>query len=724
MSETTRLDDWLKRAYRLAFFIHGDAETARQITVGAMNKLEVASNAQFKRNYYTPTGRSDAARASRSRVSMSDLQLLQRLVYAESERFERDQESAKKISETRLLVHFVKHLVRVSLKRNSFYATLAVMRILHAYSTSETTEVFNIVVQDPERVHDDYYFRSRKAQLMKELKSRFGELLACERGNRGEERFAAREPSQQEVERVRECLAQFTPWASQCVLPEKISPFDEAIKPLAFNGTEPDAEHRIEVNRIHTILHQSCLERIIAALSFSPTAERLAIPKFVMEHENQNTSDDWRNPPSLTDDELRSIKDILAAQAAHRKAAGCGSLRVLVDGNEQARIDLNETNLARFELDGSAELIEVSAVEQTGDVLLATHVLSFDELSSDNLTQAVTLEGGQKVSFQIQPVKDAHGEIVGASCGVKYEETALARKAALAWRRLNLSIFSNARSWVLNPAFVSALLLFAVVIGVLIYQSRGTANGPQLVKQPQPAPLPARVPGEQLPEIPKSVPPKEEKPVNRNENGPREIQKPNRRTESKPKASPETPAPQVEPDVAPPQPQIASAPEIYRIPLRATAGVSPERDRPTVRRGQRPFRVGTKLGDVRFLYVEVVGDEEFGKHIVETLQQQLSGNRIIITENPELADAALKISVRPEFDGEQSEKVLVSAVVRVVNANGFVIYPTRKNVTGWKYIGRAADLPPRIVQDLVAATSSARAKEGAYFLKVFITFSG
>ncbi len=86
-------DEWLDRAFRLAFFLHGDRETAKKIALGAMNKLETASTAQFKRHYYTPTGRAENSKITRSRVSLSDLQLLQRLVFVESEAFEREKES-------------------------------------------------------------------------------------------------------------------------------------------------------------------------------------------------------------------------------------------------------------------------------------------------------------------------------------------------------------------------------------------------------------------------------------------------------------------------------------------------------------------------------------------------------------------------------------------------------------------------------------------------------
>ena len=246
-----------------------------------MNKLETASNAQFKRHYYTPVGRAENSRAARSRVSLNDLQLLQRLVFVESEIFEREKEAAKQANEKNLLKFFIKQLVRITLKRNLFYVTLAVSRILHNYGTADAMEIYNIVVQDPERVHDDYYYRSRKGVLMKELKARFGDLLETVKVNRGEERFQTQNESENLCETVRESLKFFTPWNSECAIPEKFNPFDDIIKPFYFDKNDPDAEHLTEVNRIHAALHPNCFNRLTDALNLPAPEEKMAVGVFV-----------------------------------------------------------------------------------------------------------------------------------------------------------------------------------------------------------------------------------------------------------------------------------------------------------------------------------------------------------------------------------------------------------------------------------------------------------
>src|SRR5689334_2067884 len=130
-------DEWLNKAFQLAYFIHGDKATAMQIVTGAMTLLEVAAAAQDKRLYYTPTGRA-LARKARTKVSLSEIHLLQRLIYVESEPFEKRKEAIEtSLGEEDMITHFIKHLVKIGVKRNSFYVTLGLSRLLHTYTTSE-----------------------------------------------------------------------------------------------------------------------------------------------------------------------------------------------------------------------------------------------------------------------------------------------------------------------------------------------------------------------------------------------------------------------------------------------------------------------------------------------------------------------------------------------------------------------------------------------------------
>jgi len=81
-------DDLLNSAFDLAYLILGDRPASIYVAMAAMDKLKAASALQGRRLYYTPIGRS-AHPATRNKVNLSDLHLLQRLIYIESKLLER-----------------------------------------------------------------------------------------------------------------------------------------------------------------------------------------------------------------------------------------------------------------------------------------------------------------------------------------------------------------------------------------------------------------------------------------------------------------------------------------------------------------------------------------------------------------------------------------------------------------------------------------------------------
>src|SRR5215470_8759519 len=476
MERNTLIEESLARAFQLAYFIHGDRETALSIAAEALAKLEVAAAAQDKRLYYTPTGRTARAERFRTKVSVSELHLLQRLVYVESEPYERQAEQApgaESSDEEDMLIHFIKHLVRITIRRNSFYVTLGLGRLLHNYSTAETMEMYNVLVQDPGRVRDDYYYRSRKGRLMKELKERFGDRLSVTRGARGEERFQTDDAPGQNAELARECLREFTPWSTTCAIPAELDPYSEEIHDLAFDGSDPDREHAIEVNRFHAALHPDCFAHLAAGLKFASPAERLSTPYFRMAKDKNHDQDRKpprrsRRAPQLDEAELKAIKNALAERSSRRKTVAAGLLRVIVDGSERARLDLNRASRVRFETQECDELIEVRSAD---GILLATHLLSQDDLSeaAPQERSSIVLEGGQRISFST--VKNADGETAGATIDLSYRETRLSRAAALYLRRLCFTagdLWREPRSAAWKPALTFAALMI-VALGLIFY---------------------------------------------------------------------------------------------------------------------------------------------------------------------------------------------------------------------------------------------------------------
>src|SRR5262245_26451626 len=96
MNKVETRDAMLRQAFRLAYFIHSDRKLAVRIVTEAMSKLNAPAATQAKRSYYRTGGRSRTSGSKvislRTKVSLSKLHLLQRLVYVESEQHEGQEE--------------------------------------------------------------------------------------------------------------------------------------------------------------------------------------------------------------------------------------------------------------------------------------------------------------------------------------------------------------------------------------------------------------------------------------------------------------------------------------------------------------------------------------------------------------------------------------------------------------------------------------------------------
>ncbi|MBI3653498.1 MAG: hypothetical protein HY231_20910 [Acidobacteria bacterium] len=692
MDRTENVDAAMHHALQLAFFIHGDKATATQVAAQALSKLQLAAQAQDKRLYYTPSGRA-AARSARTKVSLGEHHLLQRLVYIESEAFEKRREAEGQVDAEDLMIHFIKHLMKITLKRNSFYVALGLSRLLHNYSTAETMEIYNLVVQDPERVRDDYYYRSRKARLMTEMKERFGELIKATRQNRGEERFESDTLSGLSKPLVSECLEQFTPWQTRCILPEKFDPTREVIKGLSFASKDPDAEHAIEVNRFHSLIHPDCYLHLVDALQFDTPANRLDIPRFYLAEKAQKPPRN-RHSSNWSDTDMDDMKNHLREQAARRKSFSANLLRLLVDGVEQQTMDLRRATQSQLYVQGDAELMEVIGVNGKEEVLLAVRL--FDEASVKNLRTAIRLEGGQEIAFTLTPSFDSVGEIEEMLVEVGYSETHLWRAARLAMRQ-SLTRWSEVMTggaivgWA-KPALALALLAL-LVAGVWFFARRGndfSKHQQQAQKEKQtpasnekrevaPTPEPKQNQEKpqqaenQNPQTPPATKPQEPPPAPRQNN---RQTSPVATTDSKRKS----------PDVSAPRHQVPLAPD-----QQDTIAIVPDT------RGSVPRPTGLLLPEVKSIALDVQGDEELNQQLTEKLTAAFaSTSRFKLVERNQ-ADALLKIFIKREKSGAVFS-------VRLANDKLFVIFPIEAKSASRKYTGSPEVVAAKILSDLVTAS--------------------
>lgn len=472
---TSQVTDRLERAYQLAFFILGSPEAAERIAIEAVDRLQVAVATQDRRYYYIPQGsQRQLGRTSgaRSKVNFSELHLLQRLIFDGTECEEKEQE-AMEIDDHRLLIHFLKHLVRITIKRNSFYVSLGIARLLHRYSITEAISLHGLVMQNPGRAKDNYYWRSRKSQLLQEMKTRFGDLLTLTRGAYGEERFIPRPNQARYADLVTLCLEQFMPWEIQCPLPQGEAHVSDRIPALDFDGDDPDEEHRTEVMRMHAVLHAQCFERLIAALRFDSPVTRLDLPEFFHHttHNQQFTEDSFQmietkpmNPGAMRaklearQNQRRSLQQKLRA------------VKILVDHQPRATLDLTTDNQIDFKWLEGEEFLEIRAGNEPG-ICLALYPIDYQMLQQAHTPTKFVIElaGGQKLNFVLTPERDAEGEVIGGEVSVTYPkpQSLLADWVRRLWPASELSFQASPYG---RYVFLAALLLICGFSSIALWR--------------------------------------------------------------------------------------------------------------------------------------------------------------------------------------------------------------------------------------------------------------
>lgn len=672
-------DELLNRAFDLAYFILGDRTASIYLAMSAMDKLKTASTIQDRRLYYVPTG-SAAYPAFRTKVSLSQLHLLQRLIYIEAEPFERLTEGQEKsLHRHDMIIRFIKHLVMITTKHNSFYVALGFCRLLHNYTTIETTEIYNLVIQDPDRGRDDYYYRSRKKHLLHELKDRFGGLLKTYHGYRGEERFKSEEDSGRYASLVQECLLRFMPWESSCVLPADIDPTKDIITPLQFRGRDPDEEHEIELRRIHTLLHPDCFERLAMTLGLDPTSQRLELPHFFTSSDGSGPMTGRLKPQALSQGELEAMRRYLGKNAARRKNTTRRLLSVLVDGDEQACFEVAQSSGVQIFVAEDSEMIEVRSVEQEEEVPLAIHPLTVRGRMKAPTESSVKLGAGQKLSFNVQPVKDSSSEVTSTVINITYQGGKAMRLISSLLGSLNPRpsgrIGSDPSRGLNYPILaLCSLLIVVCVAGFLIYlRSRNARPYPQLIAEQT----------------------KTMNQAGRSDQPPIDRPSPSSQP-AKPEHGAQGGGPRATSSGVPISPRKQK--QIPPPGSRQLPGSGSPREIETTR-AQGAGTAPTMLLEVKQVYVDSLGETPLSVQVRQMFINDLqSSGRFVVIESRNKADAVFKGSARQMSNGREG----VSVALRLVNAKGQVIWSTVSGRRGRTYAGYSAEVTNKITKDLLA----------------------
>ena len=570
-------DGSLNQAFRLAHSIYrckeSDRKTALKIVSEALRAVEVRLLIQHEADRHDPD--------TPTKVRWNTLQWFQLLIYCKSEEYEKQQESkhSASLSEEDMIIRYIKHLILTTSRRNSFHISLGLSRLLYDYGAAETMAIYDLVFQDPDSSTKkaDAYYRARKNKLMEELEKRFHGFVKIYQGPRGEKRFESDDDSGRFADLVVDYLIRFTPWETRCELPKQLDTWT-AIRSLRSN----------QASQIHSLIHPDCFSKITAALNFDPPNSRLRLPRFFVSKGQSNMTPQRADSAraNLTQDETTTIREEINEQKKRRKKFTPRSLAVLADRIERARLDLEQSTIVRFNLDADVTLIELIGRDEENELLLATHVPTYeeDDPTADHLQEfSIVLEGGQKISLMLLPAQ-AGLQNASRSLEITYGETNPLRAAALWWCQFKYRINRGKAAFLIPKISFAVIALLAA--GFVLYLA---------VKGPSPKP-------EQIA--------KQESPALRSEAG--KI----------------------------PTPATASSPQ---------AKTTPQEQRTGRKTGQLPgvtrepsSRAVKSLLEVERLYFESIGDDVFSRTVRQRIIEKLqASNQYVITQGADEADTAV-----------------------------------------------------------------------------------
>jgi hypothetical protein len=398
-------DDLLEKGFQLAYFILPDRSQAVRILSSAVNKLKAQRGRESRRAYW----RDKYLKRAITRITREDSDMLQWLVFYESDPYEKEQEAYRQATLTDMVLRYVKSLVRMTSAMSSFHVGVGLQRLLHNYSTTETQQVYESIT---DRYPGSDEYRRAKAILMNKLEERFGAMLKTCRTQYGEKRFESCDQQARWIDLVDLCLKAFTPWSTFGACPVPVNyggPERKLPADLSGEGAGDADQNRIETNRCHAFIDPDCYGRLVHALSLEAPSHKLDIPRFYMENpESQNHSDEPHQAPRLSVEERLAIIEHASSQAERRHKTVPGNLVVVVDGKERVQFAASATAARQFDIDEGAELMEIWTTNEESPLLLATHRIAYTPAKGiETADLRFAFKGGTELRVHISGSQEA-----------------------------------------------------------------------------------------------------------------------------------------------------------------------------------------------------------------------------------------------------------------------------------------------------------------------------
>jgi hypothetical protein len=243
--------------------------------------------------------------------------------------------------------------------------------------------------------------------------------------------------------------------------------------------------NELEMRWCHIFVDPICYGQLLEELSMAPPDTKLALPRFVMTDRRETHDDDTPigRPSDLSDAELDKIDRRLEERDARRRKIDPRSITLLADGVVRAELDLTEKIRGQIVVEAGASLIEIQARDDQGDVLLATHLIPYDNNTFEfSRGEARTANG--TLHFTVMPIKNTDGR------GKAVLNLSYRPKRRMKWL-LHFAGFKGHRRAIIAHAFVGlTIALIGWGAAIVFYSHRITLLERQLKQAQDKQPLP------------------------------------------------------------------------------------------------------------------------------------------------------------------------------------------------------------------------------------------
>jgi hypothetical protein len=456
--DATKVDppfELLQAGFQLAYFIFPDRSAAIDIVVRALEKLRVRSRREIKRLYW----RDKHAERPVRRIARSDVDMLQWLIMFESEEDEKAQELAGNPSLRNMAIRYIKQLVQITTALSSFYVNVGLTRLLRNYSTAEAQAIYETLTS---RYLGPDEYRRAKATLMEKVSLRFAGFLKITRVEHGELRFETFEDQARWFGLVDDCLTTFTPWSTQGHCSQFLAARGGNTNMASLYRAADTDLNELETRCCHILIEPACYSGLLKEMALDPPATKLALPRFDMTEKQEKSGDNGtqpRRPAELSQEDLGKIQRRLSATDARRRNINPRLVIVVIDRVEHAQLDLTQQRLHQIEVESGASLIEIRAEDDRGDLMLATHFLTYANNAFDFSKETAVLSKG-KLEFEVTPIAKPADGPPRAKLSLKYKQSFPLVRLSSDWRDFRMS------RWTIRSYALAAVAMVIIGWGV------------------------------------------------------------------------------------------------------------------------------------------------------------------------------------------------------------------------------------------------------------------